>query len=59
MTHGFTVRRVGRGGGGLSISTISAIIPSVPAWVDEGFSNQFHFHSVAAVRDLSGCQLGH
>lgn len=35
------------GGGrqGHSISTISTIIPSVPAWADAGFSNQFHFHS--------------
>lgn len=59
MMRRFTVRLVGRGGGDLSISTISSIIPSFPAWVDDGFSNQFHFHSVAAVGDLSGCRLGH
>lgn len=35
----------GGGGQGHSISTISTIIPSVPAWADVGFSNQFHFHS--------------
>lgn len=33
------------GGEGSSISTISTIIPSVPAWAGVGFSNQFHFHS--------------
>lgn len=33
------------GGQGHSISTISTIIPSVPAWAEAGFSNQFHFHS--------------
>lgn len=39
--------REGRGGGGQgqSISTISTIIPSVPAWAEAGFPNQFHFHS--------------